>query len=1185
MKRYYIILILFAAAFALHAQPSAEHNYIITRTPLDEVADMDNPGNARVLTTVQYYDGLGRPSQSVQVGASPTGADLVGLTEYDGFGREYRQWLPAPVAGNGGAYVPGLTGTATTYYNDTKPYEETLLEQSPLNRTLGVKHPGYAFHNHPTGVEYGTNAAGEVKLMSSGYDGAGIQTNGYYAAGTLYKTTRTDEDGNVTHEYTDLLGQVVLTRQVSDGMNHDTYYVYDDFGNLVCVLPPLLADHVGGATGYLFDSDTWLKDYAYCYKYDYRNRCTQKRLPGCEWVYQVYDKADRLVLTQDGNQRAHDKWTSYKYDRLGRLVYTAEIVDTKPFSQLLSDFAGWLVVEEFSTQGHEHRQGDTGYSKSFYHLAETDLLTVNYYDNYDFLELLDNYTKGHMVYTAEDGYGEQYPNATGLLTGTRTYLLGDTSKYLATVYYYDNRGRVVQECSTTRAGDYWRTCHAYDFGGNVTKKQIEHRLRLARTYPDGQPKFYMISATEQYRYTYDHAGRLVDTYHKLNNHPEVLLSHNEHDETGRLITKKLHNSQNTASYEYNIRDWLTEIKDGDFKESLYYCGNGMFVLHGATNLFNGNVSAATYTSNGKSHTFNYTYDGLKRLTAAKRKAELQAVPVGGTLSRGGDAVSYNETFTYDKHGNIITLQRNTKAGEGLSVVRDPNTGKVTFVTVPAAHAIDRLSLEYDGNRLIAVTDEVDDEFLYDRKEYHDLNQEGVDFTYDANGNMTTDKDRGILAIGYNSLNLPEEIVFSTEGEAIANRYWANGEKYIMNEIAYEPSIIQEPIIRDSMEITPVNPGIIIPNNTIGGNLSKSDTTWQLATTSTEYYGNLLITTSGHVPRTSTYKLLTPEGYVDHKGDYYYYRRDHLGNVREVWKATDAGAQTVQRTRYYPSGLPWEYQAGDSASLQPYKFNSCEFIETHGYDVTDLGNRGVYHAINRFTSMDRFAEKYPWQSPYVHAGNNPVNFVDVNGDAIDLSGMTEEEKEEYMSGITSLRQNSDLFNTIYTSLENSEEIYFVTFGQTTINGETFVNGQFSTNSMGGGSIVFLSGETTQGSVLSEEFFHAYQYDNRRSYDMDKMNVEFEAKVFSTIVGLEFDGVGEFRGAEDFLSKIINGDYGDRQYFISPTTVISPSFVNDYINSANDYGEYNRKNNIGNDLYKKYTTIPPYSLQKAIIEAYK
>lgn len=122
----------------------------------------------------------------------------------------------------------------------------------------------------------------------------------------------------------------------------------------------------------------------------------------------------------------------------------------------------------------------------------------------------------------------------------------------------------------------------------------------------------------------------------------------------------------------------------------------------------------------------------------------------------------------------------------------------------------------------------------------------------------------------------------------------------------------------------------------------------------------------------------PESYTPH-----YYRRDHLGNVREVWKATDSVALTVQRTRYYPSGLPWEYLAGDSASLQPYKFNGCEFIETHGYDVTDLGNRGVYHAINRFTTMDRFAEKYPWQSPYVHAGNNPVNFVDVGGDSVNI----------------------------------------------------------------------------------------------------------------------------------------------------------------------------------------------------------
>lgn len=90
--------------------------------------------------------------------------------------------------------------------------------------------------------------------------------------------------------------------------------------------------------------------------------------------------------------------------------------------------------------------------------------------------------------------------------------------------------------------------------------------------------------------------------------------------------------------------------------------------------------------------------------------------------------------------------------------------------------------------------------------------------------------------------------------------------------------------------------------------------------------------------------------MDHKGDYYYYRRDHLGNVREVWKATGAGAQTVQRTRYYPSGLPWEYQAGDSASLQPYKYGGKEFVEAHGLDMYDSHARWYYPAIMRPTTM-------------------------------------------------------------------------------------------------------------------------------------------------------------------------------------------------------------------------------------------
>jgi hypothetical protein len=48
-------------------------------------------------------------------------------------------------------------------------------------------------------------------------------------------------------------------------------------------------------------------------------------------------------------------------------------------------------------------------------------------------------------------------------------------------------------------------------------------------------------------------------------------------------------------------------------------------------------------------------------------------------------------------------------------------------------------------------------------------------------------------------------------------------------------------------------------------------------------------------------------------------------------------------------------------VQNKKFNGCEFIEMHGLDATDLGNRSVHNATNRFTSMHRFCEKFPWQS--------------------------------------------------------------------------------------------------------------------------------------------------------------------------------------------------------------------------------
>ena len=107
---------------------------------------------------------------------------------------------------------------------------------------------------------------------------------------------------------------------------------------------------------------------------------------------------------------------------------------------------------------------------------------------------------------------------------------------------------------------------------------------------------------------------------------------------------------------------------------------------------------------------------------------------------------------------------------------------------------------------------------------------------------------------------------------------------------------------------------------------------------------------------------------------YYFHKDHLGNVCAVWNATTD--EVVQRTNYYPSGMPMAQSTGQS--VQPLKYNAHEYIETHGYDTYDYGFRGYYATIGRFTSIDPLCERTPWQSPYTYANNNWINQIDILG---------------------------------------------------------------------------------------------------------------------------------------------------------------------------------------------------------------
>ena len=513
------------------------------------------------LVSINYIDGLGRPIQTVQRGITSSGADLVTHQEYDAFGRQSNTWLPVSIASNNGAFanLAKIKANANTLYpNDNKPYSMPVYEASPLNKVLEQYGPGNAWYAGKKAVrtEYLTNISNNDTLNCILYtvndsnpldSTVTITRSKNYDTGQLYVTRVADEDGNTSFEFKDKLGQVVLTRQIirngSSKNLHDTYYIYDDFGNLKAVLPPIASDAM--KTGPSWSNKgtvSLLRDYAYLYEYDSRNRCIAKRIPGTNWIYYVYDKADQLIFTQDGEQRkkktgTKSEWIFNKYDAFGRLIISGIYKTVESHEQLATRFGNVVFTEKTGN-------GEYGYTWDTLKQAEledanADVLVVNYYDDYETMLKTNSYYKTNLDYNIEPGYGIRHTSAKGLLVGTRVKLINSEGKsvntiegQITTAMYYDNRGRLIQTKSNNHlTGGIEKEYLAYNFTGQPIKKLHIHSAT-------GKSNI-----KEEYAYTYDHAGRLLKTTHQLTERttvkPQVTLAENTYDELGRYRPIKL----------------------------------------------------------------------------------------------------------------------------------------------------------------------------------------------------------------------------------------------------------------------------------------------------------------------------------------------------------------------------------------------------------------------------------------------------------------------------------------------------------------------------------------------------------------------------------------------------------------------------------------------------------------------
>lgn len=920
------------------AAPSVDHNYIITKTyKQPRTTAFASPTAEQAQVIITYYDGLGRPIQQIENKQSASGKDIITHIGYDDFGRKDKEYLPYTALSTNMAYEENVEKNTKSFYsndayeNTQNPFSEKAFEASPLNRISKQAAPGISWEmgkGHEIKIDYKTNTIGDsVKYYSVSTNwqaGLGLYdiglVEGSYDEGKLDKKVIYDENSvaepsesaGSTVEFKNKEGQVVLKRTYDSGEKHDTYYVYDIYGNLTYVLPPKVASTI---------NDDVLNGLCYQYKYDNRNRLVEKKLPGKQWEFIVYDKLDRPVATGPAFSPFKDEnaegWIITKYDAFSRPIYTGwyNQSSNSVIRKSLQDAQNLATVLFETKQSSGTIDEIPAYYSNAIEPINFRLLTVNYYDNHD-------YPNPPSIPAKIEGQ-DVLTNAKGLATGSwaRVLTTGLAKLGETTSIIYDDKARPIRTRTQNHFDGYTNTDRKLDFTGKALFTITEHK----RTSGDNK----LIIRED---FTYSAQDCLLTHTHQINEGAVQLMAANKYDELGQLESKNVGdiagNAIQKVDFTYNISGWLTGInnienlEESDPKDLFAFKINYDKVEadpNYAIKLYNGNIAETAWTTGsdftGVIRRYGYLYDKLNRLQDATYQ----------TPTLADNKNYFGENMDYDKNGNIIRLERMYVAGS---------------LSDPYADSMDNLGYFYkdNSNELMKVTDTSNQPqgFKDDSSGFNDSTD---DYDYDNNGNLIKDENKNITKIEYNYLNLPKKITFATIG-TIEYIYNAAGQKL-------------EKIVTDN--------SIVTNTNYLGG---------------FQYKNNVLQffpTVEGYVKNEA--------GVLSYVFQY----KDHLGNVRVsyVKNPLTQVLEIIEENNYYPFGLKHEGYNPPNLMLgnheaQKFKYNGKELQDELGLNFYDYGARNYDPAIGRWMNIDPLAEKSRRYSPYTYGLDNLVYFIDPDG---------------------------------------------------------------------------------------------------------------------------------------------------------------------------------------------------------------
>jgi RHS repeat-associated protein len=807
------------------------------------------------------------------------------------------------------------------------------------------------------------------------------------------------------------------------------------------------------------------------------------------------DKLYRVRFSQNAQQRANSNASYSKYDELGRVIEAGEFrkqatedlalkadVATFPFERIM-DYTHTFYEEAYypPTSSTMVYPASTAYDA---------VLATQFGANGQ--QNLRN-AVGAVVHRQADFRLDA--NGTPLLNGNGELILMDGTNVLTVISYsYDPHKNVKQMVSSNYhlasiGMQHKRTDYKYDLiSGNIEEvcyqkgasDEYRHRYhydannRLVRAYTSHNGDFWELDA----KYFYYLHGSLA---RRELGHDQVQGTDYAYNLQGWLKgvnsttldrTRDIGKDGNSGtdnqyfgidafgfSLGYFTNDYQA-IKDAiespEVYTNDYFAGTSVVTVQNqnpdASNasmasLYNGNITHMVTAMRDHNEmkldvlANNYQYDQLQRLREMKvySATNLQTNNdfTGALLYRAGlgSESAFQESYTFDKNGNLRSLKRN---GDGLGGISLPMDNFTYMYYTHAGSSGNPITMNRLGGAMDAV---MNDPYSGDIEN----GQSNTNYGYNANGQLTKDVQENISTIEWTVTGKVKRIRYSNGDpdvkffydpmdRRVAKMEYENPEHTSIKWTYYtydaggnvmatykrtRKYVNTTNNLNNYIDEYSINDHLIYGADRLGSEVENvilfSEKYTQASTLSKDVEvalgWNMVFPPRGATPPDYTRRLV---------GDKRYELANQLGNVLEVItdrkvRFTDNSvlvysADVVSYSDYSPYGTLLGSRHGNDDTYR-YGFQGQERDD----EIKGTGNSYNYEyrmhdpRIGRFFAIDPLAAKYPYYSPYAFSGNRVIDAVELEGlEPALLSGFYNSLKYNWVSVYMSLYKKTSAF---------------------------------------------------------------------------------------------------------------------------------------------------------------------------------